>query len=173
MTRDKRLRRVAILCCHCLRNIAIYRAGWRGKALRVRIQFWINANSNCIDIAVLEWCKLFTERDGKHHCKAVISDRDKFRVGLEKEMGISWDQFRLYAIDVLEYRDTFVAHLDDEDTMYPPRLRLMRKSAAYLYRYLLSNEATPGLLAEARPLTEFYSTFYRHAREQYARALLN
>jgi hypothetical protein len=170
MTRDKRIRRAAILCCHCLRNIAFYRAGWRGKTLRVPVQFWINANSNFIDIAVLEWCKLFTERDGKHHWKAVVSDRDKFRAGLERETGMSWRQFRQYALEVLEYRDTFVAHLDDEETMYPPRLRVMRKSAGYLYKYIIANEAKPGLLADASPLTEFYSKFFRHARKQYARA---
>jgi len=170
MTPEKRIRRVALLCCHCLRNIAFYRAGWRRGKLRVNIQFWVHNNSNCIDVAVLEWCKLFTERDGKHHWKAVVTDRERFRSGLEKALGLSWEEFCRYALDtVLEYRDTFVAHLDEEDTMYPPRLRLMRKSVAYLYRYIFENEAKPGVLADATPPAQYYSVFYRHAWAQYTR----
>ena len=67
MERNKRLRRVGILCCHFARNYAYYNAGWSSKGLKVKDQFWVSLNSNFIDISVIEWCKLFGDYKDKHH----------------------------------------------------------------------------------------------------------
>jgi hypothetical protein len=75
LTTEDRVRRTAILCEHCLRNIAFYRAGWyRQSKIRVSRQFWIGANGNFMDIAVLEWCKLFADAKGQHHW-SIVSQR--------------------------------------------------------------------------------------------------
>ncbi len=66
MTRRERLRQVKILCCHFLRNLAFYKAGWRKGELIFKDQFWVNANGNFIDVCVLEWCKLFGDKRGQH-----------------------------------------------------------------------------------------------------------
>ena len=58
---------VTFLYAHWLRNIAFYRAGWDGTGVRVSREIWKSANSAFIDIAVLEWCKLFADHGGKHH----------------------------------------------------------------------------------------------------------
>lgn len=62
MTREQRLRRVVILWCHFTRNMAYYRAGWKDKKPVRSFEFWNTLNGNCLDIAVLEWCKLIGER---------------------------------------------------------------------------------------------------------------
>ena len=49
MTRKQRLRRVAILCCHCLRNLAFYKSGWKDGSLKIDGDFWINVNGNFLD----------------------------------------------------------------------------------------------------------------------------
>jgi hypothetical protein len=155
-----------------MRNIAFYRAGWHRTVPRVKTPFWVNANSNCIDVAVLEWCKLFAERNGRHHWKTAVTDRECFRAELVTVLGVSWADFSQYAINVvLKYRDSFVAHLDDDNTMHVPSLRMMRVSVAFLYRYILDVEAPPGLLVDAPPPGQLYSFLFRHAREQYARAM--
>jgi hypothetical protein len=41
-------------------------------------QFWVIINGNFLDIAVLEWCKLFGDTRGKHYFGKVISDVPAF-----------------------------------------------------------------------------------------------
>lgn len=170
MNNEERLRRVVILCCHCLRNVAFYRAGWKQGQIRVARQFWVNANGNFIDTAVLEWCKLFAEWDGKHHWRRVVADRDAFITGLCTALGMSRKQFRNYAASVQRYRNKFVAHLDEERVMHIPRMRVARKSAAYLYNHLRNDPLAKQCLADARQsASEFYAVMYRHAYQEYQR----
>ncbi len=168
--RSERLRRTAILCCHCLRNLAFYRAGWRDSDIRVSRQFWINANSNFLEIAVLEWCKLFAELKGKHHWKLVITDHASFVAGLCRHLRMSEAEFHNYAEGVLRFRDKFIAHLDEEKIMYIPKTRIARKSAAYLYEHLLQNPKAKVSLADAQQsASKFYAVMYRHAYDEYGR----
>ena len=171
MERATRIRRTAILCCHCLRNIAFYRAGWKHHRIVAARQFWINANANFLDIAVLEWCKLFAERGGKHHWARSIPDREEFATGLYAIVGMAPAAFLNYALGVKRYRDKFVAHLDEDSTMWPPRLRVARRCAAYLYDCLRRLPEAADCLRDANlSASEFYAVMYRHAREEYWRA---
>ena len=146
MTRKEHIRRVGILCCHCLRNIAFYMAGWRdGEFIPKKpSQFLINVNGNFIDICVLEWCKLFAEeKKGKHYWGKVITDVAVFFTGLLNSVGMTKNQWEIYMKKMLTYRDKLVAHLDDvdlEEKIYFPELNVACQSAAYLYDYLRSHE---------------------------------
>jgi hypothetical protein len=172
MTHEERIRRVAIVCCHCLRNIAFYRAGWKQKKLRVRRQFWVNANGNFLDTAVLEWCKIFTDRNGKHHWKRVVSNHSSFAAGLFAHLGMTKKEFANYARPILQYRNKFVAHLDDERVANIPRLRMALRSAAYLYDHLRSDPIAKQYLPEAQlSASEFYAIMYRHAYQEYDRGI--
>jgi hypothetical protein len=75
-----RVRRVVLLCCAFARNVAYYRAGWADRAqpllseLHPHASFWRQVNGNFLDMAVLDWCKLFGDpketprkRLAKHH----------------------------------------------------------------------------------------------------------
>jgi hypothetical protein len=167
MNHSERLRRTLKLCCHCLRNLAFYRAGWRGSQFCSNRQFLINANSNCLDIAVLEWCKLFADRDGKHHWKQLISNDTEFIYGLCKGIGISNFQFRKYASVMLRYRNKFVAHLDDDRVAQIPRLRIARKSTAYLYDYLRGTPEAKTCLPDLKEhAKQYYEFMYRNAHNE-------
>src|SRR6266571_8412423 len=122
MTRKQHLRRVAILCCHFLRNLAFYKTGWRGGSLIFQDQFWVSVNGNFLDICVLEWCKLFGDSRGKHYWRKVISDPTAFFKGLLKKLGMTEAEFTAYINEIKKYRDKFVAHLDSELIMNIPRL---------------------------------------------------
>jgi hypothetical protein len=170
LTERQRVRRVAILCRHCLRNIAFYRAGWKRGRVRLRVEreFWSGANGNFVDIAVLEWCKLFTEHKGKHHWKAIVADATAFRKGLRARLGLSGGEFGKYARTVLHYRDKFIAHLDDDLKMRIPILWPARKSAAYLYDHLLSDPALAVHLDDFNQLArDFYRSMYTQAHHEY------
>lgn len=79
------------------------------------------------------------------------------------------DDFDAYINEMQTYRDKFVAHLDLENVMYPPRLRLARRSASYLYDYVLLHEDDDGFFPEG-PLTaaRFYRLFANEGRGVYA-----
>jgi hypothetical protein len=149
MTRRKHLRRVFILCCHCLRNLSYYRAGWSEGKLVFRNNFWMTVNGNFMDICVLEWCKLFADPRGKHFCKKLASDPATFSRGLLRELRMSEKEFLAYVGEVREYRDKFVAHLDLEEVMRPPVLEVIKKSVSYLYDYLLAHEDEGGYFVDA------------------------
>jgi hypothetical protein len=136
MTRRQRVRRVAIICCHCLRNLAFYKAGWQGGRLVFKEHFWVNVNGNFLDICVLEWCKVFGDKRGMHYWGKVISDREGFYNGLLHTLKVIDAEFNLYIAEMRNYRDKFVAHLDLEEIMRIPTLTVTEKSISYLYDYL-------------------------------------
>src|ERR1700730_9592230 len=80
LTRQELLRRVVLACGTCLRNLGYYRAGWEGRRPVFSGNIQKTINSNFIDMAVLEWCKLFgEERHEPQHWHRVINDIDRRR----------------------------------------------------------------------------------------------
>lgn len=170
MTRRARLRRVGILCCHFLRNLAFYQAGWRKGALIFNEQFWVNVNGNFIDICVLEWCKLFGDKRGQHYWRKVVKDQATFLGGLLQAVGQTEGEFDAYVEEMRTYRDKFIAHLDSENVMNIPKLRAAKKSVSFLYDYLLANEEEDNCFHDAPPnASYFYKQFYSQGRRIYSK----
>jgi hypothetical protein len=94
------------------------------------------ANSNFLDIAILDWCKLFAEWDGQQHWRKTITDRHEFRSQLFNSLNMSEGDFCQYKNSVKHYRDKFISHLDEEHVMHPPRLCIAWKSTVHLYSWL-------------------------------------
>ncbi|QDQ24937.1 hypothetical protein FNU76_00455 [Chitinimonas arctica] len=169
MTREKRLRRVAILCCHFLLNLAFYKSGYRnGRPIfkdRLKDPFWVAANNNFLDTCVLEWCKLFGDKRGKQYWgrHGIITDPVAFHDALLCAIGLTSNEFEDYIKGMQSYRDKFVAHLDLEETMEIPKLRIARKSVSFLYDYMLANENEGDYFNDARPKAVY---FYREHRLQ-------
>lgn len=169
MTRRKRVRRVLILCCHFLRNLAFYKSGWRGRTPLRREQFWVTTNGNFLDHCVLEWCKLFGDPRSKHHWRKVVTDQAAFFADLLRTLKLTEAQFEAYIEEMRTYRDKFVAHLDLDETMHIPRLRLARRSVAYLHDYVLAHEDDGGFFPEAPPkAARFYSLYANEGKGVYA-----
>jgi len=168
MTRRERVRRTLILCCHFLRNLAFYKAGWRNRVARRKSQFWVTANGNFLDHCVLEWCKLFADGRGKHHWRKVVTDQDAFLNDMLRTLRLTEDQFETYTNEMRTYRDKFVAHLDLDEIMQIPRLRIARQSVAYLHDYLLSHEDDGGFFPEAPSrAARFYQLYANEAKGVY------
>jgi hypothetical protein len=159
MTRKQLLRRAGIICCHFLRNLAFYKAGWRKGVFVSREQFWINANGNFLEICVLEWCKIFGNKSDRYYYEKIVSDKVRFYRGLLCFVGCEKKDFESYVKELKKYRDKFVAHLDVEKIMYIPDLRMARKSISYFYIYLLTHEEVDGCFSDA---PSKMSKFYRH-----------
>ena len=140
MDRRDRLRRMGLLCLHCLRNLAFFRATTEYRAAWEREQFWVAAHNNFLDVAVLEWCKVYGDPRAKHHWQKVVRDSASFMEQLTAHLRITEAMFVEYIGEMRVYRDKFIAHLDDGNQMDIPNLSIAIKSAQFLYQWLLENE---------------------------------
>lgn len=156
MTKAQRLRRIAKLCLHCIRNMAYYLQR-RESLLHQRENFWRTVDGNFIDMCVLEWCKLFADTRGKHYWQKVVTDENAFFQGLLSEVACTEDQFNNYIDTMKTYRDKFLAHLDDENTMNIPVLDKAKKSVFYLYKYLLDNEEENDCFNDVPAIADYFS----------------
>ena len=163
MTKNMRVRRVALLCCHCARNVAYYRAWWDGKELVTNDDFFVNANSNALDIAVLDWCMLFTDRGGKQHWRMVVPKPDQFMHELYAQLGIDKNFFDEHYLKTKTLRDKFLAHLDEERVMDIPDLTINLNSVVFLYGILQDEYA--ALLNDLPPeLGQYYQERLAHGK---------
>jgi hypothetical protein len=121
LTHEERLRRVVLVCTLFMRNLAYYRgarespAGWRDPPLSSDASFWRTMANNCLDLCVLEFCKLFADKQGKHLWRKVV-EQDKleqFEADLLPHVGVSVAEWNDYLDEMRRYRDKFIAHLDD------------------------------------------------------------
>ena len=144
MDRRQRIRRVVLLCAHFARNMAYYRAGWDGLTLKRKEDFWKTINGNCLDIAVLEWCKLFADRKDPHHWSNIATNPADFERLLLKAVEMSDVDFAAYIKVVRTYRDKFVAHLDDELVLRPPPLDTAWAAVRFYHDHVARVEAKTG-----------------------------
>lgn len=166
MTRNQRIRRVALLCCHCARNVAYYRSGWNQHRFEKSEDFWISSNGNFLDLAVLEWCKLFTDRRGKHHWSKVVPTSVDFLPELHAHLRVDEKAFDDHCQKMKFYRDKFIAHLDEELVMHIPQLTLVVDSAIYLYNFVHTEYGE--LLPDApNNLKQFYHERFIHGKAAY------
>lgn len=144
MPREQRLRRVLICCCAVIRNVAYYRGGWRDGRPVFTSNIERTINSNFMDMAVLEWCKLFGEqRHEQQHWQRVLTDieqRKLFKHGLLAALKLSSRDWNAQTQGCIRYRSDFIAHLGSEPTMHAPLLDPVWQSAAFYYEFLRNRE---------------------------------
>jgi hypothetical protein len=154
LTKRELCRRSVLLCILFLRNLAYYRTGQgqQGRHLldpsEPTVNFWRQANSNFIDICVLDWCKLFADRRAVHHWRKIVSDPAKFEGDLLAHLKLTLDAFQQLIDRVRCYRDKFVAHLDEHNRMDIPTLDLLAEAIQFYHAHVVTNEVQPGDLTE-------------------------
>jgi hypothetical protein len=153
LTKRELCRRSVLLCITFLRNLAYYRTGQgqHGRHLldasEPTVNFWRQANSNFIDMCVLDWCKLFADKRAVHHWRKIVSDPAKFEADLLAHLNVTADEFQHLIDKVRFYRDKFVAHLDELNEMDVPTLDLLAKAIWFYHAHIVTNEVQPGDLA--------------------------
>ncbi len=94
-------------------NYAYYKAGYKANISDNSPDFWIRVQNNFLDIAILEWSKLFLKsRNNKYHWSKIVKNRDNFQ-NLVKDYDHSYIEI---------YRDKFLAHLDNKVVINMPKL---------------------------------------------------
>jgi hypothetical protein len=112
------------------------------------LNFWRLTYGNCLDMAVIEWCKLFGSDHEAHqaaHWKNVIpaNGHDEFRRELYAAVGMSADEWQGYWDQMKGYRDNHAAHFSEEylrpenDPRYP-KLGPGLEAAYFYYDRLLA-----------------------------------
>ena len=179
---DERRRRVVRLCCSFMRNLACHRAGLHAGVKSNLLNpnhpkggFWLDAHGNFFDTCVLDWCKLFADRKGKHHWRRVVENPDRFEADLYTTLGVTADAFTTLITKIKDYRDRFVAHLDEDRMMLLPELEVARTAIVFLHQRLAqmiaSLEEWPDLPASAEELAFVYQRASQQAETVYAEAV--
>jgi hypothetical protein len=171
LTRRERLRRVVLLCCHFTRNLAYYRAGI-GLLTKASPQFWLTANTNFIDTAVMEWCKLLGDEKANHFWANVVSDASSFETDMLDHVGLTADEHAAYINEMRTYRDKFLAHLDDLPDMDIPTLDEAKATVEFYCRYIVSQEAAYDLAGLPVDLVDYYLDCFKEAAAIYERCSL-
>jgi hypothetical protein len=186
LTPVERRRRVVLLCFF-MRNLAFHRAGLQAEVQRNLLnpdhpngRFWLHAHNNFIDACVLDWCKLFVGRNrkrdwGEGHWRRVVNEPDRFEADLCTTLGVTDAKFAELTAQIRRYRNTFVAHLDQERKTCLPMLELAKKSIAFLHQRLArqprSNGDWRGLPTSAEQLDRIFTEALQEAQSVHAEAL--
>ncbi len=167
MDRIKQLRRTALLCSSFVRNYAYYKAGWDDGASMAKEDFWITVQSNFLDVAALEWTKLFGNSREAHHWKKVVADYDSFKNDMIKSCDLTDDDFSDCHKMIKEYRNKFVAHLDSDKVMKIPMFNNALKLTQYYYDYVLTE--LPTVDREGFPLNivRYYEECFKESTKYF------
>ncbi len=156
MTSEDRARRAALLCCHFARNFAYYSV-LRSSSLLSTEGFWLTVHGNLIEVCVLEWCKLFGNRNGKYHWQNVMPDPILFRSEMISLHGIDDAELDRLWKEMKNYRDDFVAHLEAQETTQIPNLNVPYLLLAFYFRALQAS--FPVLIADSS-LPQHFDRYY-------------
>lgn len=144
-------------------NLAYYKAGWNDKNfICTNSNFLISANNNFLDIAVLDWCKLFADKKGDHYWGRATNNPDILSNFLQS-IGISEEEFLRYETDIRAYRDQYVAHLDKKLNVYVPILGPVAFEIARYY-YWYNRERYPDIFNSSKSFEDHYQDRFDEAR---------
>jgi hypothetical protein len=167
------LRRAAKLCVIFASNMAYYRAARvDGKKAAPPGNFWRTIDNNFIDACVLEWCKIFGDKNAKHSWTKLVTDAAEFEDALYDNIGRDAAAFAAEVATIRRYRDKFLAHLDSDRTAFIPHLDTMWQAAQLYYVHILGVEMDePAARRVERDLgssfSDYYNACFAEARKVY------
>lgn len=177
MNKKTKVKKSCLLCLSFVRNFAFYLAAYNvdgshivGGTPSLANQYWNTTQGNHIDIAVIEWCKLFgSDRQEKFHWKSVVNDAARYKKQLLTVFGQGETEWAVYRETILKYRDKFVVHLDEEKDYVVPYLKMALKLVENHYDYLLKHEAEDDVFFLVPPIQAYYQKHFEMARKVYVK----
>lgn len=130
------------------------------------LNFWRVIYGNLLDMAVLEWCKLFGSDDEERqpvHWKNIIreSDHDVFRAGLYSQLNMNEEEWLEYWSTIKTYRDKAVAHFDikKRDVTHYPVLNSALEASYYYYGYFVDELRSAGFVGYPEDIRDYCDKF--------------
>ena len=137
------------------------------------LNFWRLIYGTLLDVAVLEWCKIFGADAEPTHWKRVVSDHDAFRSQLLDSLHIAEVQWAAYREEMKAYRDGAVAHqTDDPQVSSYPHLELALESSYFYYSYVIRELRRLGEKRFPDDLRNYSTAFRAQSRKIAERAIL-
>ena len=166
MTRRKEL------TAHLFRLVHLARSTEMKRALtevdpKPHLNFWRLIHGNQLDIAVLEWCKVFGSDGEATHWKKIVppAKHDEFRNGLLGVVGGTAEEWATYWNEMKAYRDNLVAHhIELKRVANYPVLDLTLKSSCFYYSYLIKELRSLGETRYPDDLQTYCEAFESQAR---------
>jgi hypothetical protein len=167
------------LTAHLFRLVHLARSTEMKHALtevdpNLHLNFWRLIHGNQLDIAVLEWCKVFCSDAEATHWKKIVppTNHDQFRDGLFSAVGVTADEWAAYWNEMKAYRDNLVAHhIELNRVANYPVLDLALKSSFFYYSYLIKELRSLGETKYPDDLQIYCGAFESQAREIAAAAV--
>lgn len=100
-------------------------------------------NGNFVDVAILDWCKLFGDTSETHHWSNVIAEVGKRRAFKNELLGLLGCQravWNAFEQKMRDHRNEFSAHLGSRRVMRIPELDFAVLSAQHYHRFLFAHE---------------------------------
>ncbi|MDO8777356.1 MAG: hypothetical protein Q7K57_53310 [Burkholderiaceae bacterium] len=165
--------RLEDLTAHLFRLVHLARSAGMKRALAAidpepALNFWRLIHGNQLDIAVLEWCKVFGSDGEATHWKKIIApnEHDKFRNDLFALLGITADTWATYWNEMKGYRDNLVAHhIEMNKPSNYPVLDIALKASFFYYTYLIKELRLLGEKRYPDDLEAYCSAFEEQAIE--------
>ncbi len=165
--------RHSVLLEHVHRLAHVVRSVMMKRALtavdpKPRLNFWRLIHGNQMDIAVIEWCKVFGSDKEATHWKNVIpsTEHDQFRAALLGAMGVPADAWTAYWKEMKTYRDNLAAHHNGANNISNyPHLDLALRSSYFYYGYLIKELRSLGDQRFPDDLEEYCGRFEAQARD--------
>jgi hypothetical protein len=157
------------LVVHVYRLVGVVRSAHLKRALtevdpKPRLNFWRLIYGNLLDVAVLEWCKVFGTDAEPTHWKKVIADHDSFRKGLLATLKTDEAAWNAYWEEMKHYRDNRISHhVEDADLERWPKLDLAVESSYYYYAHLIKELRDLGETKYPDDLREYSAKFSAQA----------
>jgi hypothetical protein len=154
---------------HMMRLVHVVRSAQLKQSLtsvenEPALNFWRIIYGNLLDVAVLEWCKVFGSHSEPTHWKNVVTDHNKFRNGLLQSLNIDRTRWESYWDEMKKYRDTWIAHhTEPQASTHYPNLELALESSYYYYAFLIGELRDQGEIGFPDDLRNYGDNFARHA----------
>ncbi len=166
MTRRKELTAHLFRLVHLARSTEMKRALTEVEP-KPHLNFWRLIHGNQLDIAVLEWCKVFGSDGEATHWKNIVpsANHDQFRDSLLGVVGVTADEWAAYWNEMKAYRDNLVAHhIELKRVANYPELDLALKSSCFYYSYLIKELRSLGETRYPDDLHTYCGAFESQAR---------
>ncbi|MGZ8225406.1 MAG: hypothetical protein ACXWT3_02050 [Methylococcaceae bacterium] len=161
------------LIAHLFRLVHLARSAEMKRALtsiepEPALNFWRLIYGNQLDIAVLEWCKVFGSDGEATHWKKIVppANHVQFREDLFATLGITADSWAGYWKEMKGYRDNLVAHhIEMNRVPNYPVLDVALKSSFFYYKYLIKELRSLGEARYPDDLETYCAAFREQARD--------
>lgn len=155
---------------HIFRLVSVIRNAASNRSLedyksQFKQSYWIIIFNNFLDMAVLEWCKVFGTHSEPTHWKKIVEDHESFRKGLLGRLAMDEGGWKAYWEELKNYRDSQVAHhFRNPDVTHYPTLDAALEACYYYYEWLIANWRGLGNNGYPDDLRDYYSRYLDQAK---------